>query len=224
LLDFSSESNSAVARASQAAYIRVCQAISRFYAWAFEEYLESAWPDGAGQPEVLAQNTPTYKNKPTNAAMRQYWELAQGQADGYTSYAQAIYDILAMEAESNPINYLRQLGIRSGLMQPTSNRVTAKRFTVRQDMLEVLIRSMVQPGESLGVSELLERLWQHYHIVIGGRAVDETRLLEAQIYQANAQALQENLHYFEQRLQDLSFARLLADGVLQVEVRDDDAD
>jgi hypothetical protein len=224
LLDLSGESNGVLARASQVSYIRVCQAISRFYVWAFAHYLAKASEDGAEQLAFLAEATPTYKNLPTTPAMNQYWELAREQANGYTGYAQAIYDILAMEAESNPIKYLRQLGIRSGLMQPTSNRVTTKRFAVRQDMLEVLVRSVVQPGESLDLAELLERLWQHYHVVVGGRAVDENRLLEAQIYQANAQALQANMRHLAYRLQDLSFARLLADGVLQVEVRDDHVD
>lgn len=219
LLDFSADNRTAVARASQLSYSRVGQSISRFYGWAFEQYLHRDWGrelSGGQLISRLAQEQPTYKNKTSNES-QQHWQLA-GEARDSSSYAHAVYDILAMMAESNPINYLRQLGVRSGLMLPRSNRQPAKRFVLRQDLLEVMIRSVVAPGESIDMSELLTRLWNTYHIIVGGRDEDVEHLLAANIYQADAQALQENSRNLALRLQELSFARLLADGVLEVSI------
>lgn len=216
LLDFSSRSDSAVARASQLSYNRICQSICRFYIWAFENYLRREWRGGAISAAELATAHPSYKRK-TSAAARQYWRLAAEDADT-TAYAQAIYDILAMEAESNPINYLRQLGIRSGLMLPVGNRPPIKRFAIRQDMLEMLVCGAVTPGESVTMNELLDLFWRRYGIIVGGRSEDEARLLVAGIYQADSEELQQNARNFALRLQDLSFARMLADGVLEVRV------
>ncbi len=221
LLDFSSRSDSAIARASQLAYNRVCQSICRFYTWAFDDYLARGWHGGIALAAELATTEPSYKGK-TSTEARQYWRLAAAEG-GSNPYAQAIYDILAMEAQSNPINYLRQLGIRSGLMLPAGNRQPIKRFAVRQDMLEMLVRGAVAPGKSVTMDELLELFWQRYGIIIGGRSEDEARLLEANIYQADTQELQQNAQNFAMRLQDLNFAQLLADGVLEVRVGGNDA-
>jgi hypothetical protein len=63
---------------------------------------------------------------------------------------------------------------------------------------------------------LKERLWTHYGLIIGGRPVDEERLLALGIYQADSTALEQNSRRFARQLSRLDFARMLADGVLQV--------
>ena len=88
----------------------------------------------------------------------------------------------------------------------------------RQDMLEVLVRSVVAPGDTLSLLELQNRLSQTFGVVIGGQPDDIDVLLHAGIYQADSQALEQNQAAFAKQLSDLSFARLLADGVLEVQV------
>ena len=86
-------------------------------------------------------------------------------------------------------------------------------------MLEVLVRSVANPGELLEIATLQDRLWDTFGIVIGGRPDDLSLLLDRGIYQADDRALEENQSAFAQKLNDLNFARLLADGVLEVQVR-----
>jgi len=58
-------------------------------------------------------------------------------------------------------------------------------------------------------------------MVVGGRGEDTERLLNAGIYQADAGSLRTNRDQFAARLGGLGFARLLADGVLEVELEED---
>lgn len=216
LLDFSDDSKEPVARASLMSYTLVCQSISRFYGWAFAERLKQITT-----PEQLPNEPlPTYRNKKLSPEASEIWQLAlqdiQQSRDPYIVGGQALYDAMAQDAQANPIIYLRQLGHRSGLMWPPVNTQPSKRFVVQQDILEMLIRGVVKPGESVNLSTLLDRLWENYGIVIGGRALDEERLLIRGIYQADSTALKENQRRFAERLSGLDFAHMLADGVLQV--------
>lgn len=216
LLDFSTDAKEPVARASLMSYILTCRSISRFYTWAFGECLKQYYT-----PEQLGSaSPPTYRNKNLSLEAKEIWELAlldieQGN-DPFSVCGQALYDVMAREAEGNPITYLRQLGHRSGLLWPPTNSQPAKRFVAQQDMLETLIRGVVNPGETVGLSALQDRLWEHYGIVVGGRAEDEERLVNAGVYQADSTALRENRTRFAARLSDLDFAHMLADGVFQV--------
>lgn len=216
LLDFSDGSNEPVGRASLMSYTLICQSVSRFYAWAFAERLKQIIT-----PEQLLQEPPpTYRNKPLSAEAGEIWRLAlleiDRAPDPYLVAGQALYDAMAQDAQANPIIYLRQLGHRSGLLWPPVNTQPSKRFVVQQDMLEMLIRGVIQPGKSVNLSVLQDRLWSHYGIIVGGRGIDEARLLQQGVYQADSTALKENQRRFAERLSQLDFAHMLADGVLQV--------
>lgn len=219
LLDFSPADSEPVAKASLMGYAHVCQSISRFYAWAFGQYLRERY---SSIEELCKEGPPTFKRPEPSAEWAELWQIAlsnAGQAEEpFTACGQALYDILASEAEGDPIRYLRQLGHRCGLMWPPENLRPAKRFVVQQDMLEVIIRGSVGPGETIGMPELQRRLWDRFGIVVGGRYEDQRLLDRAGIYQADGDALLLNRERFASRLGGLDFARLLADGVLQVQL------
>ena len=228
LLDLQAEENSPVRLASQRSYIFACQSITRFYSWMFADYLSannyelddlaSDYP-GYGSPTKKADEK---KKKADEKICREVWSDAVNRADSeesqYTAYGQAIYDILALLAEATPIQYLRQLGIRCGIFWPPYNLQPTKHISPRQDMLEVLVRSVCKPREMLNLPLLQDRLWDTFGIVIGGRPIDLDILIERGIYHADDKALEENQTAFAQKLKDLNFARLLADGVLEVQV------
>ena len=215
LLDFSNGSNEPVGRASLMSYTLICQSISRFYAWAFAERLKQIIPLAQ-----LSNEQPTYRNKPLSAEATETWQLAllniDRAADPYLVAGQGLYDAMAQDAQASPIIYLRQLGHRSGLLWPPVNTQPSKRFVIQQDMLEMLIRGVLEPGKSVNLSTLQDRLWTHYGIIIGGRNIDEARLVQQGVYQADSTALTENQRHFAERLSQLDFAHMLADGVLQV--------
>lgn len=153
---------------------------------------------------------------------REVWQEAINRASGgenqYAIFGQAVYDIMALLAEATPVQYLRQIGIRCGLFWPPYNLQPTKYLAPRQDMLEVLIRSVADPGELLDLATLQDRLWDTFGIVIGGRPDDLDILVNRGIYQADDKALEENQAAFAQKLKDLNFARILADGVLEVQI------
>lgn len=219
LLDFSTRDDDPIRAASQRSYVFVCQSVTRFYTWMFAQYLERKFPidDLTGMP--------SYSGKRKMADLQiieDIWQAAieehRDAPNPYHVYGQAVYDILALLAEATPVQYMRQIGIRCGLFWPPYNLQPTKQMAVRQDLLEVLIRSVAGPGDMLTLNDLQDRLWEAFGIVIGGRSNDLDLLINAGIYQADSQALEQNQAAFVRHLRDLSFARLLADGVLEVQV------
>lgn len=224
LMDFSKDEREPISRASAMTYTLICRSIARFFAWAFGEYLKGSYTVN----ELLGEPTPLYnrgslstRGKNTQA-LSEIWNIAKLEAqestEPYTVFGQAIYDMMHIEAQGNPIGYLRQLGHRCGLLWPPRNLQPTKQFLPQHDMLEMLIRGVVEPGQAINMPTLQELFWERYGIIVGGRSFDEQLLLNAGIYEADSDALHQNRNRFAVSLSNLDFARLLADGVLQVEV------
>lgn len=215
LLDFSDLSSDPVSKASTLTYTYSCQSISRFYTWAFSERLKQFY----SKEELLREDTPTYENK-MKEETKELWSITIEEArlasDPYVVCGQALYDILALQAKCDPIKYFGNLGVKSGLMWPPNQ--SGRRFTLQQDMLEMLVRASVEPGNVMDLNALQDELWDRFGVVVGGRLQDDERLLAAGVYQADNSALRANRERFASRLSSLDFAKLLADGVLQIEL------
>lgn len=213
LLDFSDSSSDPIAKASTMTYTHCAQSMTRFYTWAFSKEVSKEY----SIEELLEAGPPLYNDKKNLIEVEEIWKIAKDEIreseHPFTVVGQAIYDILALQSE-DPVRYFRNLGYRSGAMWPPIQ--AGKRFKIQQDVLEVLIKSTVKPNEAIDMSELQKRLWDRFGMVIGGRQEDDDILLEAGIYQADTNALQNNKENFSTRLSNLDFARLLADGVLQI--------
>jgi hypothetical protein len=220
LLDFTDDPGGPVRQASQLAYTRACNAMGRFYAWAFGKRLltEYSLDDLRGMRDA----PPVTNSKENPQAIAAIWAAAMDDAlsseDPATIYGAALYDIAAYDKFANPVPYFRALGHTCGLLRPPANRQPNKHFAPQEELLDVLIRGAVQPGESLDLAALQERLWERYNIIVGGRAVDDAILREAGIFQADSNALRVNRERFATRLRALDFATPLADGVLHVHV------
>jgi hypothetical protein len=214
VFDFTDQARHPMRLASQRSFVLVCQAITRFYGLMFADYLRQHHSlESLNEP-------PWYAKKPRETSERE-WREAQQEAtsanDPYLVFGEALYDILALMAEATPIKYFRALGVRGGLFWPPHNLQPAKQIAPRQDMLEVLIRSVAMPGDTLDLPTLQQRLGERYGIIIGGSIDDLNALLSAGIYQADNEALKENQTAFTHALRDLNFARMLADGVMEVQ-------
>jgi hypothetical protein len=69
--------------------------------------------------------------------------------------------------------FYRELALRSGLAQPRASRVPAKHFEPQPDTLRVLVLSALPFTEGiLPLSELLQRLYEIWGLVFGGRPED----------------------------------------------------
>ena len=234
LLDFSgmSPSQSSVARASEMSYTQMYKAINRFYAWSYAECLS-----GLSRKELLALETPTYEEgKKASAASQKelntLWEVAMERAAACEDekeirliLGETMYDMLALEASSHPVNYLRALGTSAGILYPPDKLHPNKRFVVSQDILEMLLRCCVMPNEVLSGSDIRERLWQRFGVIIGGSPFEMDKLqTSSTLLQVDEDALESNFSSFATTLESMDFAEVMADGILQIRlggVKDD---
>lgn len=227
LLDFSrlSPSFSSVARASEMSYTQMYKSINRFYAWGYAKWLEEK---GYGKEELLQSETPTYEegksiSKSSKEELDALWVLAKERAsslDGdemYLSFGETMYDMLALEASSHPVTYLRALGNLSGILYPPDKLHPNKRFVVSQDILEMLLRCCVNSGEIISGMDIRQRLWERFGIIIGGSPFEMKTLQDSgMILQIDEDALEDNFSSFATVLESMDFAEVMADGILQI--------
>ena len=227
LLDFSgkSPSLSSVARMSEMSYTQMYKSINRFYAWGYAKWLSE---QGYNKGDLLDLETPVYEkgkfvSKASKDELDALWGLAKERAskvDGdavFLEFGETMYDMLALEASSHPVTYIRALGTSSGLLYPPDKLHPNKRFVVSQDILEMLLRSCVNSGEVISGMEIRERLWNRFGIVIGGSQFEMKMLQDGgMILQADEDALEENFSSFAATLESMDFAEVMADGILQI--------
>ena len=83
---------------------------------------------------------------------------------------------LVGRSDAHPVSQTDWNSVR--IFWPPYNLQPTKHLSPRQDMLEVLVRSVASPGEILEIETLQNRLWDTFGIVIGGRSDDLSLLLE----------------------------------------------
>jgi len=222
LLDFSGNNRSSIARTSLLSYSQLHKSISRFYAWGFAEELKTKW----SKEDLLASDVPIYdegKEPKSIDGITNMWQIAKEDArktsddDAYIIFGSAIFDMIALEATSHPVNYLRKLGTEIGLLYPPTNFHVDKRFALSEDMIEMILRCCARPDETLTANELRSRLWKRLGIVIGGGETDISRLSKmGSIVYSDNDSLQENFLSFADMLRNMGFAEQLPDGILRI--------
>ena len=184
LLDFTNGRKGSVAQTSGLCYSQLHQAISRFYAWGFAQTLNAT---GWSKDELMRVDVPLYdKNKllkeRTKEELTSMWNIAKDKfAEMSDENAQleagmAINVMIAIEATSHPVNYIRKLGTDIGLLYPPTNFHTDKRFMLTEDIFESLLRCCVTPSETVTSTELRNRMYDRLGLVLGGTEEDATIL------------------------------------------------
>lgn len=227
LMDFSGKSPgfSSVARMSEMSYTQMYKSINRFYAWGYAKWLNE---QGYTKDDLLESETPIYEkgksvSKSSKDELDALWLLAKERAskangeDVFLEFGEAMYDMLALEASSHPITYIRALGTSSGMLYPPDKLHPNKRFVISQDILEMLLRSCVDSSEVISGREIRERLWNRFGIIVGGSQFEMQILqLGGMILQTDEDALEENFSSFAATLESMDFAEVMADGILQI--------
>jgi hypothetical protein len=110
------------------------------------------------------------------------------------------------------VDYLRLLGLRSGLLYPQQKN-PKKRVCPEDRVIEVLVAGTINVvDEFVEYQEFLERLWKRFGIVTGGHPEDEYQLSQAGVSRVSSKYLRQNSEAFLQRLEDQGFAKRMADG------------
>ena len=225
LLDFTSGKKGSVSQTSGLCYSQLHKAISRFYAWGFAQELDR---QGYGKDKLVQAETPVYdRGRPVKAKtadeLKSMWDIAKentasmSDEDARLEVGMAINDMIAIEATSHPVNYIRKLGTEVGMLYPPTNFHADKRFILSEDILESLLRCCVMPDETITSSELRDRLFSRLGIVIGGTEEDALRLQSiGSIVYADTDALNTNFELFAYALQRMNYAEQLPDGIMQI--------
>ena len=224
LLDFSglAPSQSSVARASEMAYTQMHKSINRFYAWGYaQKLLEKDY----SKADLMSSDTPVYEEKKkASAELDTLWAMAKEHAatcktddEARLIFGETMYDMLALEASSHPVNCLKILGTSAGALYPPDKMHPNKRFVLSQDILEMILRSTVSPEETLTGSEIRNRLWQRFGIIVGGSTFELERLQNSgMLLQIDEDSLERNFTAFAAVLESMDFAEVMADGILQI--------
>lgn len=227
LLDFSGKSPgfSSVARMSEMSYTQMYKSINRFYAWGYAKWLNA---QGYTKSDLMNSDTPVYEqgktvSKAGKEELDALWALAKERANNLNEqdmllvFGETMYDMLALEASSHPVTYIRALGTTSGILYPPDKLHPNKRFVVSQDILEMLLRCCVNSGEIISGMEIRHRLWDRFGIVIGGSQFEMQKINSSgMILQTDEDALEENFSLFASTLESMDFAEVMADGILQI--------
>ena len=92
-----------------------------------------------------------------------------------------------------------------------------KRFVLSQDILEMLLRGCVEPGEFLSGVDLRNRLWNRFGVIVGGSSFELEQLLNSgMLLQIDEDSLERNFAAFSSLLESMDFAEVMADGILQI--------
>lgn len=227
LLDFSgmAPGQSSVARASEMAYTQMHKSINRFYAWGYAQKLKEK---DYSKADLIASETPIYEEKEgrkeASAELDTLWSMAKERASACKSdddarlvFGETMYDMLALEASSHPVNCLKILGTSAGVLYPPDKMHPNKRFVLSQDILEMILRSTVSPEEILSGNEMRNRLWERFGIIVGGSSFELEHLQSSgMLLQIDEDSLEHNFTSFAARLEAMDFAEVMADGILQI--------
>ena len=224
LLDFSgiAPSQSSVARASEMAYTQMHKSINRFYAWGYAQKLKEK---DYSKEDLLQSETPVYdEKKKASVELNTLWNLAKERASACVTddaarlvFGETMYDMLALEASSHPVNCLKILGTSAGMLYPPDQMHPNKRFVLSQDILEMILRSTVSPDEVLSGNDMRNRLWERFGIMIGGSTYEIEKLQSSgMLLQIDEDSLERNFTSFAALLESMDFAEVMADGILQI--------
>lgn len=229
LADFSNENNSAIDEASKTSFTQIHRSISSFYTWAFKQELLSM-----DITELLSMDVPKYKKNDSDSGEKYLerkliWDLAKSEIQDNDDkeeicekLAVAIYDLLEQDASSSPIVWYRNLAVNAGILYPPGNRQPNKRFNFSTDVLEILLKCVIKPGETLDGKELRDRFWNLLGIIIGGRESDREVLKESGFYlQIDEGTLSKNFEDMASEMINMNFAEQLADGILVIKLGDE---
>jgi hypothetical protein len=138
-------------------------------------------------------------------------DLTEAGADIRLELPRRLVELLDGSGGRTLDGYLRLLGIRCGLLYPQKNPL--KRLVPMDRALEVLVAGTFElSGRPLEYRDFLDRLYDRWRIVVGGR-LEDAEILARDGMQVAAGDLADNSERFLQRLQRLGLARKLADSV-----------
>ena len=148
--------------------------------------------------------------------LRKSFKSFSSQLSALPAMAEALREAIFRSASGTPLDFYRQLGVKSGFVRPAGNNAVRKFYTLEGVLLEAVLASILA-GRPDDVPGFLEQLYSRYGLLTGGRPED-ARSPATRDRECHRSDLRANSHVFRQQLVSLGWARQFADGVLVVKV------
>lgn len=114
------------------------------------------------------------------------------------------------EGQKESLDIFRSKGKEMRCIIPISG--SSERFTLSEDVLRFLVTSLITPGERITLNMFLDRLYEHYHIVIGPKQY-ENCINKANVDNINIKnSLYENEICFQKFMKSTGFLKELSDS------------
>ena len=141
-------------------------------------------------------------------------ELAAG-SHGPEAFQRALVQAAFQEVGySDPIRFMTSLGRLGGLLFPRAQGRGEKYYVPTPEFLDMLVISLLEPGEELQAAEFWDRAYKTYGVVCGAQSFEDAHVLNQWgIHQVQVEALRRNSERIEQELARMGHARKYADGV-----------
>lgn len=177
---------------------------------------------------LLAKIAPAKRGDPTpsDALIRErvhYYKRARtllgDEAEPAQVLARGLVDAYSREFASSggPKKFLRGIGCKIGLLYPHfAGRTREKRYRPSVPVLDMLVRACVPTGETVALPVFLERLWERFGLVVGGRrddSWDDAAFLAHHDLPVDTSTLVENCERLVDELVAMGLARRYADDV-----------
>ncbi|RZO60484.1 MAG: hypothetical protein EVA89_13125 [Sandaracinaceae bacterium] len=176
---------------------------------------------------VLARIAPAKKgDTPSASVVRErthYYKRARhllgDEAEPADVLGRALVDSYTREFASSggPRRFLQGLGCRVGLLYPHfAGRARQKRFRPSVPVLDMLVRACVPAGQSVSLTVFLQRLWERFGLIVGGRrddSWDDAAVLAAHDLAVDTPDLVANTEQLIDELAAMGLARRYADAV-----------
>jgi hypothetical protein len=209
----------AISSASEQTVKRLLDDGRRYMALVLTQMLDGQDPDWPDRPaETLAALFDAHLKKAKVSSLKNVAEIVEELREEGTDIREVFPDRLMdiIDNASRGLDgYLRLLGIRAGLLYPQQKN-PIKRLIPSDRTLEVLVASTIDVTQRpMEYRDFLDRFYERWHIVTGGRLQDAFILSDAGITVPTAD-LSENADRLLSRLEMLGLARKLADSVAVV--------
>ena len=109
----------------------------------------------------------------------------------------------------------RKLGKEIGVVIPPTG--PGMRFTLSENMVKFLVLSIIKPKGKLTLDTFLDKLYEHYGIVIDSKHYEQEMSVNKDIYLEDLSMLYKNKLEFQQMLKNCGFLRDLSDSTSIVE-------
>jgi hypothetical protein len=219
LIDNSASRDTPIAEVSERSVSRLFDDARGYMASIIAEVLEAERPDWEVDPAAALAAVFSKGKRSGGVEGRGFGdlleELTEAGADVRSELPRRLVELLDGSGGRTFDGYLRLLGIRCGLLYPQQKN-PMKRLVPMDRTLEVLVAGTFElSGRPLEYRDFLDRLYERWRIVVGGR-LEDAEILAAEGMQVAAGDLADNSERFLLRLQRLGLARKLADTVAVV--------